>query len=137
MDKVILPIYWINEKKTKKSTTHLCGMNFYRNAHYHIKNKMKKDIEELAIKQLKSFKPIENQYTVHYQLYYKTKSCDGSNIIALMEKFFLDALQVNTVSEDNVLNHIGSSWEVMELDKENPRCEITIKDIPNGTTNTN
>lgn len=134
MTNIVLPIYWVNEKKTKKSTTHLCGMNFYRNAHYHIKNSMKKDIEEIALEQLKNIKPIGNQYTVHYKLYYKTKSCDGSNIIALMEKCFLDALQVNTAKEDNVLNHIGSSWEVAEMDKENPRCEIQIKEIPNGRT---
>ena len=25
-----MPIYWTDVKKTKKSTTHLIGMNFYR-----------------------------------------------------------------------------------------------------------
>jgi hypothetical protein len=104
-------------------------MNFYRNAHYHIKNKLKKDIEELALNQLKSYSPITAQYTVEYTLYYKSKVCDGSNIIALVEKFFLDALQAaNLVTEDNVQYHVGSSWTVVGLDKGNPRCEITVKE---------
>lgn len=129
-----LPIYWNNEKKTKKSTTHLCGMNFYRNQHYHVKNKLKKDIEELAINQLKQQAPITTQYTVEYTLYYKSKVCDGSNVIALMEKFFLDALQAaNLVAEDNVQYHVGSSWSVGGCDKDNPRCEITVKELTHET----
>lgn len=123
-----MPIYWVNEKKTKKSTTHLIGMNFYRNAHYHIKNKLKSDVEQCLHDQATSFpRTPHTKFTTHYKLYYKTASCDPSNIIALMEKFFLDfAQQANIVKQDNMTAHISSSWEVVEQDKLNPRCEVVL-----------
>ena len=123
-----LPIYWVDEKKTKPSSTHLIGMNFYRNAFYHTKNKMKKDIEELAINQLPSDITF-TQFTVDYSLFYKNPSSDGSNVVALIEKFLLDALQANnTVTNDNVKYHLGSTWSIGGQDKTNPRIEITIKE---------
>lgn len=126
---ITLPIYWVNEKKTKKSTTHLVGMNFYRNAHHHIQNKMKKDFSELVKNQVNSDKKF-NTFKVTYKLYYKNPSCDGSNIIALMEKFMLDALQeLGHLTNDNVNYHLGSSWEVVKKDATNPRCEIEIEEI--------
>ena len=126
-----LPIYWVNERKTKASTTHLAGMNYFMNAHYHTKNKMKKDfsamiydsIEELQVETLE-------QYKVHYRLYYKNLNSDGSNVIAVIEKFLLDALQhLSITDDDNVRHHLGSSWEVVEQDRSNPRVEITISSI--------
>lgn len=126
---ITLPIYWVNEKKSKKSTTHLVGMNFYRNAHYHIQNKMKKDFSELVKNQLTPDKTFTT-FKVTYKLYYKNPSCDGSNIIALMEKFMLDAIQeLGVVENDNIKYHLGSTWQVIDQDKGNPRCEIEIEEI--------
>lgn len=125
--KYTMPIYWTNEKKTKKDTTHLIGMNFYRNAYHHVQNKMKKDIQELLSKNHKYEGTIEVPYKLKIEIYWKTPSCDGSNINALVEKFFLDYLQAEGITqEDNVKWHKGTSWEVVEQDKENPRAEITI-----------
>lgn len=128
-----LPIYWVNEKKTKASTTHLVGMNWYRNAHHHAQNQMKKDFNELVVNQLnKSDAKNLTSFKITYKLYYKNPSCDGSNIIALIEKFVLDALQAYEVLEnDNVKHHLGSSWEIIGQDKDNPRCEITLIDLNN------
>lgn len=122
------PIYWTNIKKTKKSTTHLIGMNFFRNAHYHVKNQMKKDIEEFLKNSNVTPGVIEGKYVVTYTLYYKNPSCDPSNIVALIEKFFLDYAQTEgIISNDNVNFHLGTTWKVAGRDKDNPRCEITIK----------
>lgn len=124
-----LPIYWVNEKKTKKSTTHLAGDNFFRNAHYYIKNKMKKDFEDIVFSQKYEIPNLRNrQFKTHYRLYYKNTNSDGSNVIHLIEKFYLDALsKLNKISNDNVKYHIYSSWEVVEQDKEFPRVEITVE----------
>lgn len=127
---LVLPIYWTNHKKTKSSTIHMVGLNFYRNAFYHVQNKMKQDFHELVHNQLKDAKPIEGAYTLHTKLYYKNPSCDGRNIVPMVEKFTLDALQdLNLISNDNVKLDIGGSWEVSGQDKENPRVEITIQPI--------
>lgn len=126
---VTLPIYWVQEFKTKPDKTILVGLNHYRNAHYYIKNKMKQDFHELVSNQLKNAEPITGQYKVHTKLYYKNPSSDGRNIVPMIEKFLLDALQeLDLVSNDNVKLDVGGSWEVVEQDKENPRCEIQIKE---------
>jgi len=131
---VTLPIYWTNHKKTKPSTTHLVGLNFYRNAHYHTQNKMKQDFHELVHNQLQTAEPIKEAYKLHTKLYYKNPSCDGRNIVPMIEKFLLDALQeLSLISNDNVKFDMGGTWEVIEQSKENPRCEITIKAISSLT----
>lgn len=88
---------------------------------------MKKHFQSLVIEQLPAVAEVLQQFTVTYKLYYKSTVCDGSNIIALIEKFYLDALKEHgLIADDNVKYHLGSSWTIIEQDKENPRVEITI-----------
>jgi 2-hydroxychromene-2-carboxylate isomerase len=125
---MVLPIYWTKIRKTKKSTNHLLGMNWFRNAHYFDQNTMKQEMTELVLNQIKNSTIKFEQFQTHYRLYYKSKVCDPSNIIALIEKVSLDALQTASIlKEDNVQYHKQSSWEVVEQDRENSRCEIIIK----------
>ena len=124
---VTLPIYYTQEFKTKSNKTSLVGMNLYRNAHHFLQNSMKKHFQSLVIDQLHAVAEVLQQFTVTYKLYYKSPVCDGSNIIALIEKFYLDALKEHgLIADDNVKYHLGSSWTIIEQDKENPRVEITI-----------
>ena len=124
---VTLPIYYTQEFKTKANKTSLVGMNLYRNAHHFLQNDMKKYFQSLVIEQLPAVAEVIQQFTVTYKLYYKSTVCDGSNIIALIEKFYLDALKEHgLIADDNVKYHLGSSWTIIEQDKENPRVEITI-----------
>lgn len=126
MNKITLPIYWTQHFKTKNDKTVLVGMNWYRNAHYMLQNRMKQEFTELIEDQLDSTQ-IQGPYTLHIDLYYKNPTCDGSNIVALMEKVALDALQHNKVVEqDNVQFHLGTTWNVVGQDKQNPRCDISI-----------
>lgn len=121
-----LPIYWTQHYKTKKDKTVLVGMNWYRNAHYHSQSAMKRDFHELVSKQVQGLSH-DGKFMLDIEIYYKNSNCDGANIAALMEKFALDALQEEKVIiNDNVQYHKGTSWRVVEQDKENPRCLITI-----------
>lgn len=122
-----MPIYWTRGKRKPK--TSLCGMNQHNTMHYHERNAMKAYLESSLIEQFSNLGPIIGPYKVHYDIYYKNPSSDGSNVFALIEKSFLDALQKsNLTREDNVTHHLGSSWSVAGQDKLNPRVEITIKD---------
>lgn len=124
-----LPIYWTQHYKTKNDKTVLVGMNWYRNAHYHSQNAMKKDFHELVYKQL-STDAVTDKFTLNIDIYYKNKSCDGANIAALIEKFTLDALQENkTIVNDNVQYHVGTTWNIIEQDKTNPRAVISVNPI--------
>ncbi len=127
---VVLPIYYIQEFKTKANKTHLVGMNLYRNAHHFLQNAMKKHFQELVLEQLPSVEQKLKQFTVNYKVYYKSPVCDGSNIVALIEKFYLDAIKTHgLISDDNVNYHLGSTWSVAGKDAISPRVEIAIKEI--------
>lgn len=124
-----LPIYWTQHYKTKPDKTVLASMNWYRNANYYAQNNMKKDFHALVDSQL-SGETIKNAYTLNMEIYYKNPSCDGANIAPLVEKFVLDALQAaNVVVNDNVNYHKGSTWKIVEQDKNNPRCLVTVVPI--------
>lgn len=126
---ITLPIYWTQQYKTKPDKTVLAGMNFYRNAHYHAQNAMKKEFHELVAGQLKEeATPHAGDFTLELKIYYKNTNCDGANIAAIIEKFVLDSLQsMNIVINDNVKYHKGTTWKVLGQDKDNPRCEVTIQ----------
>lgn len=127
---VILPIYYTQEFKTKPNKTSLVGMNLYRNAHHFLQNNMKKHFQDLVIEQLPPVVEVVQQFTVTYKLYYKSPVCDASNIVALIEKFYLDAIKEHgLIIDDNVNYHISSSWQVIAQDKTNPRIEVTIKEL--------
>ena len=123
-----LPIYYTEYFKTKPSKTFLVSMNFYRNAHHFAQNNIKQHYHQLVADQL--LNPVSfNKFIIDYRLYYKSPVCDPSNIIALIEKFTLDALKLNNIiPDDNVNYHLGSSYSVVAKDTINPRVEITIKE---------
>lgn len=88
---------------------------------------MKKYFQDLVIEQLPPVVEVIQQFTVTYKLYYKSPVCDASNIVALIEKFYLDSLKAHgIIIDDNVQFHLGSSWTVIGQDKENPRMEIIL-----------
>jgi Holliday junction resolvase RusA-like endonuclease len=127
-----LPIYYTIEYKTKKDKTILVGLNWYRNAHHIMQNQVKQFYTELILFKLRDMKMLHifqnNPFKLDYKLYYKNSGSDPSNIIALIEKFTLDALQKGKIiTNDNMVFHRGSSWKVVEQDKKNPRCEIRIR----------
>ena len=127
---ISLPIYYTQEFKTKPNKTHLVGMNTFRNAHHFLQNNMKKHFHQLVQEQLEPTEQPITKFSVSYELYYKSPVCDASNIIALIEKFYLDAIKEHgLVIDDNVNYHLSSSWRVVNQDKENPRVEITLKEL--------
>ena len=126
--KIILPIYYTIEKKTKKSQTILVGMNWYRNAHFHISNKVKEHYHYLIKEQIT--KENIKQFKTSCNIYIKNINSDPSNIESLMIKFTLDALQEYWIIEtDNIKCHKWTLWGIYEIDKLNPRCEIEIKEL--------
>lgn len=128
--KLVLPIYYTKTFKTKPDKTFFVGLNWYRNAHHVEQNNVKKHYQELVTEQLTG--EVFDQYQLTSELFYKNTACDGHNTV-IIEKFLLDALQTgNAVKNDNVKHHMGTCWSVAGQDKENPRLEITIKEVSNG-----
>lgn len=87
---------------------------------------MKQEFHELVLNQVDALDTPIEEFTLHTDLFYKNPSCDGRNIVPMVEKFVLDALQGPIITNDNVKCDKGGSWAVVEQDKLNPRVEITL-----------
>ena len=125
---IILPIYYTQVLKTKPNRTFLVGLNWERNAHYHIKAKVKRHYHELIKAQLGKSTPI-GKFQTETTLYYKSPVCDPRNIISMMDKYLLDGLQEHAIlTNDNVKYDMGGIVNPSIQDKINPRVEITIKE---------
>lgn len=123
--KLILPIYYTHIVKRQPSTI-LVGLNKYERMHHQPRNKMKQFYYALIRSKL-ALKPLKGKIATHYTLYYKNKTCDAPNVVAVIDKILMDALQnYNIIEEDNVQTYISSSWCVGGIDKDNPRIEVEI-----------
>ena len=94
---IILPIY-INTSKNKKV---LMSLNWYRNSHYGIKDKVKKQYHEIVYEQLRGArKPFDKRIGVKYQLWYKRGDCDLMNVVSVLDKFLLCLLYTSPSPRD-------------------------------------
>ena len=127
---IILPVYYtFQKKKYAEPSTILVGLNEVYKMHHIHKNKMTKWYYNLIFSKINRLK-ISGQIKTHYTYFYKNSQSDAPNVVAVIDKIFMDALQIKkTIKEDNVLNYIGSTWEVGEQDKLNPRIEIKIYEV--------
>ncbi len=124
---IVLPLYYTKEYKTKKSKTFIVNQNWYRNTNHFLSNEVKKYYHNLVEEQKEKLPVIDKTFKLIIKIYYKNPSSDPSNSIAVMEKFVLDGLiEAKIIKEDNVLHHLGTTWEVSGQDKNNPRVEIEI-----------
>ena len=124
---IILPIYTNTSKKKKV----LVSLNWYRNAHYGIKDKVKKQYHEIVYEQLRGArKPFDKRIGVKYQLWYKRGDCDLMNVVSVLDKFLLDALvQAGMIKDDNVNKYISCHAEVGGKDSKNPRLVCIIEEV--------
>ncbi len=122
--KISLPIYYEQEYKTKSNKTFLVGLNWYRNAHHMITNKVKIHYHELVAKQIT--RETYSKVRVHYDVYAKRNGTDGPNIRSILEKFVLDGLVESGVIKDDKIGILLGDSSDYYIDGENPRIEITI-----------
>jgi Holliday junction resolvase RusA-like endonuclease len=110
----------------------LVSLNWYRNAHYHVQNAVKKYFHELIEKQLDCNISIPGEYQITYTYFYKNSSSDMTNVTPMCSKWINDALQaLGVVINDNVQYLVKEVHLVAGVDKENPRCEIIIEKFIN------
>lgn len=127
MISVTLPIHYTQTFKTKKDKTFLVGMNWYRNAHYLITNKVKSDYHKMVYKQLKNL--TFGKIRLKYHVYVSRKNTDGHNIRSVIEKFFLDGLVEGGIIKDDSIDYVIGDSSSYFLDKDNPRIEIFIEEV--------
>ena len=110
-----------------KNKDFILNLNNYRNAHYQTLNKAKVEYKNMVEDQVTGL-PVMKRIQLNYQLFPKTaRKTDIGNVIAIHKKFFEDALvEFGKLPDDNYEHVLGSSETFGEIDKINPRVEISI-----------
>ena len=123
--RITLPIYYIIEKKTKKSKTILVALNWYRNAHFIESNNVKHYYHQLIANCVWNVK--FNKIKLKYKVFIKRSWTDYHNVRSIIEKFFLDWLVENwNIVDDNENYVLWDLWCEVFKDKDKPRIEIEI-----------
>lgn len=107
------------------------NLNFYRNAHYQILNKMKVAFANQVREQI-ALLPAFEQVSLSYTLFPKTRRlCDVANVCTVVDKFFCDVLVTEQKLKDDNYNYVRKiEYKFGEVDPSNPRVTVEIK----GTT---
>jgi len=127
---ITLPVYYTQRFKTKPDKNIFVGMNWYRTAHYFIKNEVKQWFTDEILTQLRDMKaePIVGHYELAIIYHYKSKVSDLGNVCGLASKHANDAFEkYGLIKNDNVKFCKKEAYYVGEYDKENPRVEIFVR----------
>jgi Holliday junction resolvase RusA-like endonuclease len=128
--KIISPLFVTLPRKTVKDKRIALNMNTYRNLHHRISNDAKKAYSEALREQLKDLS-IQTPVEVTYKVYKASKRrLDKMNVISVVSKFLLDSITDYGCWEDDNDDYVKTETILpTELDRENPRVEIIIKEI--------
>ncbi len=124
-----VPLYLTRGKKKTKNIW--LNLNNYRNWKFHLSNSLKIQFkEELDISHLK---PFIGKVRVTYTFYYPdSRLRDIDNSMAVISKFTLDSIVEGGILEDDNYKYVVEvRGRLGGVDKENPRCEVEIKEIDN------
>lgn len=128
--KIISPLFVTLPRKTVKDKRIALNMNTYRNLHHRISNDAKKAYSEALREQLRNL-TIQTPVEVTYKVYKASKRrLDKMNVISVVSKFLLDSITDYGCWEDDNDDYVKTETILpTELDRENPRVEIIIKEI--------
>jgi len=127
--RIVSPIY-LKLGKTAKAKNYSLNLNQYRNNHYRVNANLKKKYHELMIPLLEGV-TFPGKIGLEFKLYKgSNRISDKSNFLCIVEKFFSDAMvEAGCIPDDNDDIITYSLYTAGVVDKENPRCEITIHDL--------
>ncbi len=128
--KIISPLHVTIPRKTKKDRRIALNMNVYRNLHHSVNGQAKKLYLELIREQLEGLH-IQTPVEITYKVFKPTKRIlDKMNVISVVSKFLLDAITELGCWQDDNDNFVKTETILpTEIDRSNPRVEVTIKEI--------
>lgn len=124
--KFTLPCYIKHGKKN-----HPINLNWYRNAHHQVSNKVKIRFKQLIAPQFEGLPKIESK--IHIKFVYfaaRNNSPDLDNFTSVSKKFFQDSMvELGLIDDDNIHYIISTSEYYGGIDKDNPRVEAYVSVI--------
>lgn len=128
--KIVSPLEVSLPRKTKKDRIIKLNMNSYGNTNTFLNNEAKiqyKKIITPLIKDIYIDKPIEVTYKVFKA---SNRRLDKMNVVGVVSKYLMDALvELNCLEDDNDDFIKTETILPTEIDKDNPRCEVTLTEI--------
>ena len=117
-------------EKVNKRTYEAINLNIYRNQHHYKRNNQKKAFHDRMKKPLSKL-PKLGKVWLHYEIYPKTRRrLDTMNPGSVIDKFFSDCLVEEEILTDDDYEHVVfNSFRVVAIDKDNPRCMVTIIEL--------
>ena len=124
------PYALVLPRKKGKDKKISINLNTYRNLHFQVNNQCKKMYKEMMREQLENRK-IDTPVEITYQVFKPSKrSLDKMNVVSIASKYFLDAVtEYGCWDDDNDDNVKTEIILPTEIDRDNPRIQITIKTI--------
>jgi len=120
-----IPLEIILPRKTKKDVNIILNLNNYKTTYYKTLNAAKqKFTDEVVIPEFKA-----DIIHVDYSIYAKSRHIfDVSNVVSVLDKFLCDTIVKRGFIPDDNYNHVpeAPSGRFIEVDKNNPRAEVTI-----------
>lgn len=105
------------------------NLNQYRNAHYQVLAKAKREYAKLISDQLKGIEPFKKVMVTLIAYPPTARDFDNDNLAPHM-KFALDAIVRHGILEDdNYKIVVETRHRVGAIDKENPRVEFLIEEV--------
>ncbi len=130
MIKISVPLFIDLPRKTMKDKRVYLNLNQYRNLHYLVNNQVKHAFCE-ALRDVLSDLKFKDGLDITYTLFKGSKRrIDRANVLCIVEKFFCDAMTEYGCIPDDSDDYIKATHYLDGgLDKENPRCDIEIREV--------
>jgi len=127
--KITSPISVILPRVRTKDRVMPLNMNNYGNTNTFTNDETKKKYKEIMKSTLQEIyidKPVE----IYYKVFKQSRKLDKMNVVAVVSKYLMDALvELHCIEDDND-DFIKTEYILpTEVDKNFPRCEVTIIEI--------
>ena len=128
VETISMPLYLFTGVKKKVKT--YINMNAINTLHFQVRGKVKRSYEKIAWEKIHKLR-FDKVITLEFVLWKADKRRgDRANVLSMHEKFFCDALTKSGCIVDDDDKHIESStYRTGGLDRQNPRVDITIREI--------
>ena len=128
--KVTSPLYIDLPRKTTKDKRVYLNLNVYRNLYHQTNNEVKKAYLEAVKSQLEG-KQIKTPVNITYQVFKgSNRKLDKMNVVSIVSKFLLDSVTELGCWPDDNDEYVKTEIILpTELDRTNPRVEITFKTL--------
>jgi len=115
---------------TLRNKRHSLNLNQYRNAHYQLTNKLKREFKDIITDDVLDL-PVMSKVKIHYKIFYENKRLfDLDNIASVVSKFTQDALvELGRLPDDNYQHIQQITATFGGVSKNDAYVEVRIKEI--------